>query len=241
VTPRRRILVSSSSEARANPYLEALREGGAEAFELHVVTPEVSPVTAETLAADSAGLVLCGGLDVAPERYREAPLPQANVESSPDRDAVEWALLAGARAGRVPTFAVCRGLQVVNVFLGGTLWQDLPLQLRGAIDHDQREPRDLLAHTVTRRRVDHPWAELLGEAPVPVNTRHHQGVRRLAAELMALVDDDDGLIEAAALPADSGWWLAGVQWHPENLLGLERQLALWRGFTRVAAGGEVAP
>jgi gamma-glutamyl-gamma-aminobutyrate hydrolase PuuD len=58
---------------------------------------------------------------------------------------------------------------------------------------------------------------------------------------MALVDADDGLIEAAALPADSGWWLAGVQWHPENLLGLERQLALWRGFTRVAAGGEVAP
>jgi putative glutamine amidotransferase len=230
-------LVSARSEERAPPYLEALRAGGAAGEELRVVTPDTAPQAAETLAADAAGLLLCGGDDVEPRRYGEEPLPGAGVESSPDRDAVEWALLAGARAARVPTFAVCRGLQVVNVFLGGSLWQDLSLQVGTALDHDQREPRDLLAHDLEILPSGHALVELFGPAALRVNSRHHQGVRRLAPDLVALARSADGLVEAAALPADSAWWLFAVQWHPENLLALPAQRALWHAF--VTAGSAV--
>lgn len=230
----RTFLVSTQSEERARPYLEALRAGGASGEELRVITPDTAPEAAETLAADAAGLLLCGGDDVEPRRYGEEPLPGAGVESSPDRDAVEWALLEGARSARVPTLAVCRGLQVANVFLGGSLWQDLRLQTGTAVDHDQRQPRDLLAHDLEIVPSGHPLVELFGQTPLPVNSRHHQGIRRLAPALVPIARSSDGLVEAAALPADSPWWLFGVQWHPENLLALPAQRALWSAL--VTAG-----
>jgi putative glutamine amidotransferase len=235
--PRSPILVSTKSAERARPYLEALRAGGASGEELRVVTPDTAPQAAETLAADAAGLLLCGGDDVDPGRYNEEQLAGAGVQLDARRDALEWALLEHARSARVPTFAVCRGLQVANVFLGGSLWQDLRLQRGTAVDHDQRQPRDLLAHELEVLPGAHPLAEQLGPAALRVNSRHHQGVRRLAPDLVALARSADGLVEAAALPADSAWWLFAVQWHPENLLALPAQRALWHAF--VTAGSAV--
>ena len=206
----------------------------------------ISKEELEELAADAAGLVLCGGDDVDPRRYGEEPLAGAGVEVAPRRDELELALLDAARARRLPVWGICRGFQVINVFFGGSLWQDLPLQRPGApaVEHDLGSPPDRLAHTVRVLAPDAPLGERLAAAgPAPrVNSRHHQGVRRLGAGLLAVAAAADGLIEAAVWTDGAGggggaggWWVRGVEWHPENLLALPEQLALWRDFAAAVA------
>jgi putative glutamine amidotransferase len=209
------------------------------------VTPASRASAVAELAATASGLVLCGGDDVDPRRYGEEPLPGAGVEPVPERDALEWELLAAARARRLPVWAICRGFQVINVFFGGSLWQDLPLQ-RGReseVAHDPGPPNDRLAHAVRVLAPAAPIGERLaaaGTAP-RVNSRHHQGVKRLGDGLLAVATAEDGLVEAAVLAGGSGanfaaggagdgWWVRGVEWHPENLLALSEQLALWHDF-----------
>ncbi len=225
------------------------------------------------LLQGAAGLVLGGGADVEPGRYGEEPLPAAGLELWPGRDALEWELLAAARERRLPVWGVCRGFQVLNVFLGGTLWQDLPAQWPGpvAVDHDMGEPPDLLAHTIDVLAAGAPLGERLAAAGRPrVNSRHHQGVKRLAPGLLPVAAAPDGLIEAAVLTGDGaaaaapagpaaaggggreaggraagrreagGWWVRGVAWHPENLIALPEQLALWRDFAAAALGSPAA-
>jgi putative glutamine amidotransferase len=204
------------------------------------VTPASLEGDVAELAATASGLVLCGGDDVDPRRYGEEPLPGAGVEAAPERDALEWELLAAARARRLPVWAVCRGFQVINVFLGGTLWQDLPSQRETDVAHDPGPPNDRLAHAVRVLAPLAPLGERLaaaGAAP-RVNSRHHQGVKRLGDGLVAVAAADDGLVEAAVLAggpganfgAGDGWWVRGVEWHPENLLAMPEQMALWHDF-----------
>jgi putative glutamine amidotransferase len=232
-----------------------------------------SPLDAGCLAGlfqGAAGLVLGGGADVEPGRYGEEPLAGAGLELWPRRDALEWELLEAAREQRLPVWGVCRGFQVLNVFLGGTLWQDLPAQRPGSVAHDLDQEPDLLAHTIEVLAPGLPLAERLAAAgPRPrVNSRHHQGVKRLAPGLVPIAAAADGLIEAAVLTGDgaavapsatgaaaapsaagagnggpdahrrlaSGWWVRGVAWHPENLIALPEQLALWQDFAAAALG-----
>jgi putative glutamine amidotransferase len=259
------VLVAAANTAKAAPYVAALAAGGVAAESIRVVTPAGAPASSAAgpaiavasssrerdvaeLAAAASGLVLCGGDDVDPSRYGEERLPGAGVEPVPERDALEWELLAAARARRLPVWAVCRGFQVLNVFFGGSLWQDLELQRPTPIAHDPGPPSDRLAHAV---RVLDPAAplgkRLVAAGPAPqVNSRHHQGVKRLAAGLVAVAAAEDGLIEAAFLAAGAGsggsggagdgWWVRGVEWHPENLLALPEQLALWRDFNAAVSG-----
>jgi putative glutamine amidotransferase len=236
---RGKVLVSVATAERALPYRRALVAGGVPEAAIQVVTP-AERGQARLLAARAAGLLLCGGEDVEPSRYGEAELPGAGVETLPERDATEWELLAGARQAGVPVLAVCRGLQVVNVFRGGSLWQDLPSQRGGEVEHWLAEPRDTLAHPVLATDAPHPLAELLARGEARVNSRHHQGVKRLAPGLLPLAHASDGLIEALALPLEEGW-LAAVQWHPENLLALPLQLELWRLFAAAVAAPAGVP
>jgi putative glutamine amidotransferase len=201
------------------------------------------------LLAGAAGLVLCGGDDVDPRRYGEEPLPAAGLDLAPRRDALEWRLLAAARARRLPVWGICRGFQVINVFFGGALWQDLPLQRPAPVLHDPGPPQDRLAHSLRLLAPDAPLGERLAAAgPSPrVNSRHHQGVKRLGAGLLAVAAAPDGLIEAAILTAGGtpaggdgapdAWWVRGVEWHPENLLALPEQLALWQDFAAALCCG----
>jgi putative glutamine amidotransferase len=229
------ILVSTASDERAQPYVEALMAVGVPEESIQIVTPG-----SRLPAPNPSGLLLCGGLDVDPARFGEAILPDAGVELNPDRDALEWDLLDLARERRLPVWGVCRGIQVLNAYLGGSLWQDLPTQAPSAIDHSQSETPDQLAHTVRVIAPDAPVGERLtggggsnGENRQRVNSRHHQAVRRLADGFLPVALSPDGLVEAAVLDRD-GWWVRAVQWHPENLVALEPQRALWTDFVRAA-------
>ncbi len=224
------ILVSASTDEKACPYIEALRGQGVPAAEIRIVKPS-SPAPLRELAETAAGLVLCGGIDVAPERYGEATRPDAQVEVSLERDELEWNLLDLARERRLPVWAVCRGMQVLNVYLGGSLWQDLPTQRPSDIDHYVSTTPDTLAHSIQVIEPNAPIGErLTGELPM-VNSRHHQAVKRLAEGLVPVVLSPDGLIEAAVLDRED-WWVRAVQWHPENLVALDPQRALWSDFVR---------
>ncbi len=226
------VLVSTASEEKAEPYVEALRTVGVPAERIQVVTP-ADAAAAGSLVAGAAALVLCGGADVEPQRYGEALLPDANVELVPDRDALEWALLDAAREGRLPVWGVCRGLQVLNVYLGGTLWQDLPTQHPSSVPHEVCETPDTLAHTVQVVKPDAPIGELLAREVPRVNSRHHQALKRMAEGFVPVAFSPDGLVEAAFLDRPD-WWVRGVQWHPENLVALAQHRALWTDFVRTA-------
>jgi putative glutamine amidotransferase len=232
------VLVSARSAQKASTYVAALRAVGVPEERLRVVVPDGGRDGLRELAAAAAGLVLCGGPDVDPALYGEVTRPDAQVDVNPGLDAQEWALLDGARDARVPVWAVCRGIQVVNVYLGGTLWQDLPTQLPFGIDHDRDTPPDLLAHEVRVVAPETALGAQLGGEPPLVNSRHHQAVKDLAPGLVTAAVAPDGLIEAAELPPDAGWWLRAVQWHPENLLALAPQRELWRTFARRALGAQ---
>lgn len=224
------ILVSASTDEKACPYVEALRGAGVPAAEIQIVKPS-SPIPLRELAGAAAGLVLCGGIDVAPERYGETTRPDAQVEVSLERDKLEWNLLDLARERRLPVWGVCRGFQVLNVYLGGSLWQDLPTQYPSGIDHYVSTTPDTLAHSIQVLEPAAPIGErLTGELPL-VNSRHHQAVKRLAEGLVPAALSPDGLIEAAVLDRED-WWVRAVQWHPENLIALDPQRALWTDFVR---------
>jgi putative glutamine amidotransferase len=225
------ILVATASDEYAAPYGEALRAVGVPADGFRYVTPtSVTPEEARALAAQAAGLVLCGGVDVAPELYGETVLNDT-VEVYPERDAMEWALVEGAREAKVPVWGVCRGIQTLNVFLGGSLWQDLPAQLPGDVPHSINHPKDHIAHTVRVVRPEMPLGEILARETPRVNSRHHQAIKRLADGLVPVAESPDGLIEAVVLDRPD-WWVRAVQWHPENLVALAQHRALWEDFVR---------
>jgi putative glutamine amidotransferase len=226
------ILVSTSTDERAAAYLSALAAVGVPEEAVQVVTP-FSEIPLRDLAAHARAVVLCGGLDVDPERYGEEPLPHARVEVNLERDELEWRLLDLARDRRLPVWGVCRGLQVLNVYLGGSLWQDLPTQAPSQIDHSRSETPDVLAHTVKVIAPDAPIGERLTRDIPLVNSRHHQAVRRPADGFVPVALSPDGLVEAAVLDRDD-WWVRAVQWHPENLVDLAQQRALWIDFVRAA-------
>lgn len=224
------ILVVCEDHAHAPPYVEAVRAAGVAAEAIRLVTPDDPPEDSERqdwgrLGAGAAGVLLCGGPDMEPWRFGEEPLPEAGLALLPALDEIELRVLAGAREASTPVFGICRGLQTLNVYFGGSLWQDLALQVPGVRDHRLSFPRDALVHPVRVTAEATPLGELLSRETALVNSRHHQAIKSLGRELEVVALAPDGLVEAVALPAD-GWWVQAVQWHPENLvaLALQRQL-----------------
>jgi putative glutamine amidotransferase len=165
------------------------------------------------------GLVLTGGADVGPALYGATPHHKLGVVSEA-RDAWEIALVHAARRENLPLLAICRGAQILNVALGGTLIQDLPSQQPSEINHDPDEPRNTRTHSVelpTETRL----ARAVGLTRFEVNSVHHQAIERVADELRIVAVAPDGVIEAVETAADSPWWCIGVQWHPEDLAGAD--------------------
>jgi putative glutamine amidotransferase len=195
-------------------YVAALESAGL----VPVIIPPLSdPARAGDVLAAADGLLLSGGGDVNPGLYGESLHPNANPPDD-DRDATEIALVTKARAEGIPTLAICRGIQTVNVALGGSLLQDIPSQLDTDILHDAREGRKSRTHEV----ILEPGSRLsvaAGATRITVNSLHHQAVARLAPGLRATGHAPDGIIEG--IESDGEWWMIGVQWHPEEMLEAE--------------------
>jgi putative glutamine amidotransferase len=173
--------------------------------------------------------VLCGGPDLNPRWYGEEPRPDASLSILPELDLMDWTLIEGAAETRTPVWAICRGMQIFNVFQGGTLWQDLPTQVSGTLEHRPDVPHDSLAHPIRVHRPRESFGELLGRQQTEVNSRHHQAVRQLGSDIIPVAESPDGIVEVLALDRQD-WWVKGVQWHPENLMHLGLQRQLWNQF-----------
>jgi len=180
-----------------------------------VLPPFLDEQDAAAAIAALDGLVLTGGEDVDPAHYGAERSPLLGTVSVA-RDRSELALFAAARRAGLPVLGICRGIQLVNVALGGTLWQDLPSERPGPVDHDPGTARHLRSHAV-RLAPGSRAARALGTERLEANSFHHQAVRDLAPGLAASGWAEDGLVEAVEAADDGGPWLLAVQWHPEEL------------------------
>lgn len=189
-------------------YLELIEAAGG----LPIVLPlEKDDADIPQLLRLCDGILLTGGHDVNPKYYGEDKFPACG-EPNNNRDAMELEILAECMELDMPTLAICRGLQLMNVALGGTLYQDLSSQRRGCLDHKMNPPYYLEQHAIN---IDpkQPLGRLLREESMGVNSYHHQAIKELADELIPMATATDGIVEAAYLPKKRFMW--GVQWHPE--------------------------
>lgn len=180
------------------------------------------------------GIMLSGGGDVDPSRYGRGQRPETGG-IDPERDQFEIDLVRHAVDRDVPVLAICRGVQVMNVALGGTLIQDLRTQIGGKtaeIDHWDIERWDRASHPV-RIEAGTRLAKWVGEE-LAVNSMHHQAIDDPAPALRPVGRSPDGVIEAVEMP--DARFCAGVQWHPECLSLDDPSFALFRSYIEAAAG-----
>ena len=213
-------------------YIAAVTEAGGAAV---MIPSGLSEEACQALLRRLDGLLLTGGGDVAIDRFTGEFHPSIEgVDKA--RDAVEFALLSAATETGIPFLGICRGLQVINVFLGGSLYTHIQDQFPGAIkhDYDSGSQRQLLAHEVNVEKSSR-LADILGEIKLNVNSLHHQGVKELATALRPVAYAPDGLVEAAELP-NHRFGMA-VQWHPEWLTDQPVTRRLFRAFVDAAENG----
>ena len=210
-------------------YLEGLRAAGA----LPLILPlETEPEDLDRCLDLADGLLFTGGQDVDPALYGEQIRPVCGA-LCPARDRLEQALLRGVLERGLPAFGICRGLQLINAALGGSLYQDLSTDRPSQLRHRMDRPYDRACHEV-ELLPDTPLWELLGCDRLGVNSCHHQGVKDLAPALQPMARAGDGLIEAAWCPSHPFLW--AVQWHPEFFgPGHGPSLALFCAFVRACA------
>jgi putative glutamine amidotransferase len=212
-------------------------EGVAGAGGAPVVLPPVGDESAaEALIHSLDGLLLSGGSDLDPGYYGEEPVSELGV-TLPERDAFEMALVGLALRRGMPVFGICRGMQVLNVALGGTLYQDLPSQWeQDPLKHRQDTPKWQPTHEVRVSEGSY-IAEVMGRESVKVNSYHHQGIRDLAEGLIVTGRSSDGVIEAVEAEDLSERWLLGVQWHAEAMRGAgPQQESLFEAHVSAAEG-----
>ena len=222
VSATRRTDAGRERVALNTAYVYALMRAGL----VPLLVPPILDPEAACAALDGVhGLVLTGGEDVDPGRYGTTPHPKLG-EIDRARDAVELALIAGAERRRLPVLAICRGIQILNVALGGTLYQDLASERPGSVDHADAGSRHGLrveSGTLLHRTLEAVHAS--------VNSRHHQAIRDLAPALRANAWAEDGVIEGAERKDPGAPWTLAVQWHPEDNV----EDALFRGFAEAIA------
>ena len=161
------------------------------------------------------GIILSGGEDMDPYTYHEEPHPKLK-KTILERDQFEIGLVQAARKRKVPILAICRGVHVVNVALGGTILQDIESIVPNCIQHTQKASSKTPSHTV-KIEGNSSLSTILGAQEVRVNSFHHQAVNTLALGLKVTAQAHDGIIEAIeAINMEEGWML-GVQWHPEEM------------------------
>src|SRR5688572_9480668 len=194
-------------------YVRAIQQAGGIPL---LLTPYHSPAALSALWERLDGILLTGGGDIAPERFGEAPHAETSL-ISPERDALELDLVTRrAIDDGKPLLAICRGLQVLNVALNGSLHQHVPDVFGPTPSHAQVEARSARTHAVSAD-ANSRLARVVGSSELRVNSFHHQAINRLGDGLEAVAWADDKVIEAVELPGARGFVL-GVQWHPEELV-----------------------
>jgi len=220
------ISVSEKEKAKGHDslYFQALLAGGAQPEELELVS---AGDAARVKGMYFDGILFAGGEDVDPSFYGESKR-YASVQESHVRDKFEFTLLDIALHRRVPILGICRGVQMINVKFGGTLYQDLQAEAMVEGEHKQSAPRPEATHAVT---VTDPESELarVVAGRCRVNSLHHQAVKRLGRGLRVTAHSDDGLVEAVE-PADDYPFLMAVQWHPEEMVDCPEQRKLFEHF-----------
>jgi putative glutamine amidotransferase len=214
ITSRQPLVPTSGGERRAHVvndvYTAAvIRSGGAP-----ILLPPNEPAEASRLLDRIDGLILSGGGDISPKLYGGGQHEEIYAVDE-TRDLFEFALVRGARERRMPVLAICRGLQVVNVAMGGSLIEDIPTEM-GSTDHALRGPGVVNGHQTVKLEPDSLVADVIGDTEVCVNSIHHQAVRDVGDGLRAAGWATDDVVEVLD-PLDHSWPLLAVQWHPEYL------------------------
>lgn len=180
--------------------------------------PIIFPVSAltniETYVSLVDGIVFIGGYDISPQFYNEEPTPQLQ-ETLPPRDIFEIAMVKEAMKQQKPIFGICRGMQLINVANGGSLYQDINTQINITVKHLQNTNPEFPHHFITTEKDSH-INRALGDK-ISVNTLHHQAIKSLASNLKVTAYSSDHIIECIE-SNDPGQFILGVQWHPEILL-----------------------
>lgn len=220
-------LTDSESQTLSSSYTRAIEAAGG----VPVLIPAgLSPGLVDDIIARLDGLLLSGGVDVDPVFYGEMPHPKLGAVS-PERDNIEIPLARAAIQVGLPVFAICRGIQVMNVAMGGTLIQDIASQVDGALKHRQEAPRWHGTHDVSVE-PESRLAQLLGSTRVRVNTYHHQCIKSVASGFKVVATSPDGVIEG--IERLNGF-AVGVQWHPEGMWERVPVFAgLFRGLVKAA-------
>lgn len=221
--------IAIAQNRRISDYVESVRRAGGEPIE---VGAGESPTQ---ILARVDGIMLIGGGDVDPALYGEAPHATFDP-ADPGRDAFEVELTRAAIGAGMPLLAICRGMQLVNVAMGGSLFQDIPSQVPGALLHAVPEPRHAIAHEVwvsTGSRLSALLTEQMEDGETcHVNSRHHQSVQRVADGFDATATSPGGVIEAMEMPGPA--FCVAVQWHPENFWRTGEFRSLFEGLVRAA-------
>jgi putative glutamine amidotransferase len=206
------------------PYVKSITTAGG----LPILIPlTLSNDDLDMLLSRLDGILFTGGHDIDPRQYGNQPHPKVEGVDA-DRDRVEIHLANKVIQSNKPFLGICRGCQVINVALGGSLYEDLLEQFGGEVHHDNHDhPRNFLAHSVNVE-TNSLLAQILISNHARVNSLHHQGVHKLAQQLQATAIAPDGLIEAFELPGHR-FGLA-VQWHPEELQDHEIMRNLFQEF-----------
>ncbi|MBM3493376.1 MAG: gamma-glutamyl-gamma-aminobutyrate hydrolase family protein [Armatimonadetes bacterium] len=215
-------------------YASAVWRGGG----TPVLIPNLAPEAVDAAIKPLDGLLLSGGRDIEPRIYGDGD-KHSTVELDTPRDAFELPLALAAYRRSMPILGICRGIQALNVALGGTLWQDLPSQTPSSVAHRQGAPGSEATHAL-RIEPGSALAGALGHAEMRVNTFHHQAVKTVAGCLRAVGWAEDGLVEALESPDRP--FVVAVQYHPEEMAGVcEASARLFAAFVAASRVFAVSP